>query len=80
MPPPELLDGVVAVLGDDDGPLGVVGPHHHVLALREVAHDGVVAVGEELVVQDAVGELKPGERTRNDALSNWLFRMGQIQY
>ena len=56
---PKLFDWIVTLFGNDDGAVPGVGPDQVVEVLCVVLDHFVVGLREELVVQDAVGELEP---------------------
>ena len=59
MLPPEPLDIVVPVLGDDKRPLLILGPDHDTQTIRITLDCVVVRLTQELVVEDALGEDEP---------------------
>ena len=56
---PVLSDRVVALLGNNDCPVSLVGPDEVAVIVREASDHLEVGLGQELVVKDPVGELEP---------------------
>ena len=71
MRPPEVLDGGVSGLGDDDRPGVVVLPDDRAVRLGEGLDHLEVVLREELVVQHALVEGEPGRRD----VSTLIFRI-----
>ena len=56
---PISLDIIMTILGHHQGPLQVIVPHHAAQTVSVVLHSLVVGLGQELVVEDPVGEHEP---------------------